>query len=480
MLKDDKTLAEAAMLAGMDEKTARRYRKAGSLPSQSRRPHTWRTRPDPFDEVWNEIEPVLKECPKLQAKALFEHLQSHYPGRFADGQLRTLQRRIKHWRATQGPPREVFFPQTHKPGELGASDFTSMNSLGITIAGAPFAHLFYHFVLTWSNWETGTIAFSESFESLSEGLQNALWSLGGAPKAHRSDQLTAAVQSDLEGRAGFTRRYKALLDHYGLAGRPTQPHSPHENGDAEQSHRRFKEAVEQELLLRTSRDFSSRTEYEAFLTRILERRNAGRREALEAERLALSPLAAVRLSSSKVLVCRVTRFSTIFVSKNTYSVPSRLIGEKVEVHLGAESLRVHYGGECVADNIPRVRGEKRFVINYRHVIDWLVRKPGAFENYQWKEDLFPTSRFRMAYDALGGEKKGTREYLAILELAARENESAVDEAIRCLIDSEAEISFSAVESLVRSACMPESPRTVEVAPVDLAGYDMLLGEEAVA
>src|SRR5690606_6196761 len=334
MLQDGKTLADAAMLAGMDEKTARKYRDSGTVPSESRRPHTWRTRPDPFEDVWPEIEALLTESPALQAKTLFEHFQRLYPGRFADGQLRTLQRRIKRWRALQGPPREVFFPQIHPPGELGASDFTSMNSLMVTLAGAPFPHLFYHFVLTCSNWETGSIAFSESFEALSEGLQNALQALGGVPKAHRTHHPTAALQTDLGGRDGSTRRYAALLAHYGLKGCPTQPRSPHENGDAEQSHRRFKEAVEQELLLRGSRDFSSRAEYERFLATLLERRNAGRRELFDQERRCLSPLPARRLESARTLSCRVTKWSTIYVSRNTYSVPSRLVGEKVEVRLG--------------------------------------------------------------------------------------------------------------------------------------------------
>lgn len=476
MLQDGKPLSDAAMLAGMDEKTARKHRDSGAVPSQSRQPHNWRTRPDPFEDVWPQVEALLADSPAFQAKTLFEHLQRLHPGRFGDGQLRTLQRAVKRWRALQGPPREVFFPQIHPPGELGASDFTSMNSLMVTLAGSPFPHLFYHFVLTSSNWETGAIAFSETFEALSEGLQNALRTLGGVPKAHRTDQLSAAVQNDLGGRDGFTRRYAALLAHYGLRGRPTQPRSPHENGDVEQSHRRFKEAVEQELLLRGSRDFSCRADYERFLVSLLERRNAGRRELFDRERRCLSPLPAKRLESARTLSCRVTKWSTIYVARNIYSVPSRLIGEKVEVRLGSESLAVWYGGMCVEPSIPRTRGEKRFAIDYRHVIDWLVRKPGAFENYRWREELYPTTRFRMACDALLEKGRGPKQYLRILELAARENESAVDEALRCLFDAEEEISFEAVEARVRTETAPEGPRAVQVAPVSLACYDGLLAE----
>ena len=210
-------LGLAAAKADMDEKTARKYRSLGKLPHEVRVEHFWRTREDPFDDVWAGVEEKLRINPGLEAKTLFEDLQRRYPGRFGDGQLRTLQRRVKIWRALQGPPREVFFPQVHKPGELCQSDFTSMNSLGVTIQRQPFEHLLYHFVLTYSNWEAGTICFSESFESLSEGLQNALWELGGVPERHRTDRLSAAVQKPDQPEE-FTQRYRALLGSLWFAG----------------------------------------------------------------------------------------------------------------------------------------------------------------------------------------------------------------------------------------------------------------------
>ena len=233
LMHTENTLATAAAKAGIDEKTARKYRREGKLPSELKTPQTWRTRKDPFEEVWAEVLPLLQTNPGLQAKTLFEHLQRQYPGRFADGQLRTFQRRVKYWRATEGPPKEVFFEQEYIPGERCQSDFTSMNGLKVTLAGEPFDHLIYHFVLPYSNWETGTICFSESFESLNEGLQNALFKLGGVPQLHQTDSMSAAVRH-LKHRDTFTERYKALLGHYRLTGRHTQPHSPHENGDVEQ------------------------------------------------------------------------------------------------------------------------------------------------------------------------------------------------------------------------------------------------------
>ena len=259
----------AADKAGMDAKTARKYRRLGKLPSEVRRmERDYRTRPDPFAEVWPQLEEQLRLNPGLQAKTLFADLQRRLPGRFADGQLRTLQRHIKRWRALFGPAKEVFFAQVHHPGRLCASDFTHCTDLRVTIAGTPFDHLIYHFVLTYSNWETGTICFAESYESLSEGLQNALWELGGVPPLHRTDRLTAAIPPGTEGSASFTQRYQALLRHYGLNGQAIQAGHAHENGDVEQSHHQFKRALDQALMLRGSRDFASRAAYEAFLRRL--------------------------------------------------------------------------------------------------------------------------------------------------------------------------------------------------------------------
>ena len=267
LLGDGMPLYRAAWKVGMDAKTAQKYRDSDRLPSESFTPKTWRTREDPFQEVWPELLDQLVLNPGLQAKTLFEDLQRRFPGRFPDGQLRTLQRKIKAWRATEGPPKEVFFDQVHTPGALCASDFTSMNDLHITLAGQAFDHLVYHFVLTYSNWETGSVCFSESFESLSQGLQDALWGLGGVPRAHRTDRLTAAV-NNLGDRDLFQQRYRALLAHYGLTPQAIQARKANQNGDVEQSHHRFKRAMDQALMLRGGRDFADRAAYEVFLHRV--------------------------------------------------------------------------------------------------------------------------------------------------------------------------------------------------------------------
>src|SRR5271156_1642450 len=340
------SLQQAAMKAGMDRKTGRKYRDRGQLPSECRAEHTWRTRADPLVEVWPRLEELLQGEPALQAKTLVEVLQREYPGQDWQQQRRTVERRTRRWKAEHGPAKEVFFSQVHEPGRLGSSDFTHMDHLNVTIQGQPFPHLLYHFVLTYSNWEHATLCFTESFASLSEGLQNALGELGARPERHRTDRMTLAVHHDGNAEE-YTAKYRALMAHYGLTPEATNAYSGHENGDCEQSHRRFKEAVEQELLLRGSRDFASREAYWKFVRELLARRNAGRAAKLHEEQTRLRPLPPRRLEALERKRVRVGRGSTIQVQKNTYSVPARLRGECVEVCLGAELIEVWYGGALV-------------------------------------------------------------------------------------------------------------------------------------
>jgi len=351
-----------------------------------------------------------------------------------------------------------------------------MHSLGVSIGGQPFDHLVYHFVLTYSNWETGTVCFSESLESLIEGFQNAVWKLGGVPEVHQTDRMTAAVH-----RPGhpeeFTRRYAALMRHYRITAQKTQAASPNENGDVEQRHYRFKKAVEQALLLRGSRDFADRAAYSRFLEQLFSQLNAGRSERLEEERRVLRPLPARRLDSCKRLgPVRVSSGSLVQVQNNSYSVHSRLIGEKVSVRLYAEYLEVWYGQRFV-EKIPRLRGQNKHYVQYRHVIHSLVKKPGAFENYRYREDMFPTSRFRRAYDSLKDRhtvRVAATEYLRILLLAATESETLVDRALSELEQHEEPVNSAAVALLMRELDGVGEPRQIRISAVDVECYDELL------
>lgn len=476
LLSRSDSLAPAARKTGMDEKTARKYRDSRKLPSASRSPRTWRTRVDPFAEVWAEVRERLEAEPRLRAFTLFDWLRDRYPGRFPESQRRTFERRLRDWRARHGRGREVMFPQVHDPGGLGASDFTSMNSLRITIAGQPFDHMAYHFTLTYSNWESVTVCFSESFEALSRGLQEAFWRLGGVPGKHRSDSLSAAVNNLSEDRE-FRGRYRDLMDYYQVEPQRINVRKAHENGDVESSHGHFKTVVDQALLLRGSRDFADREQYERFLERLTDKRNASRRAKLAEEEACLGELPPGKLDyRQRVTGIRVRGSSTIQVKRNTYSVPSRLIGEKVDVVIDADFVEVWYAYTEV-QRMPRLTGSGKHAINYRHVIDSLVRKPGAFENYQYRQDMFPTSHFRIAYDGLcrdHGPRKGIREYLKILQLAARDSQDAVQDALRLAIARGEAVSSKAVRLAVEQHQQAPPVTEVNIEPPDLDQFDSLL------
>jgi len=476
LLSRDENLASAAGKTGMDEKTARKYRDSEGLPSQRKRRRTWRTREDPFAEVWPEVQARLEAEPRLRAFTLFGWLQECYPGRFLDSQRRTFERRVRDWRRKHGPGREVMFPQVHDPGGLAASDFTNMNSLRVTIAGQPFDHLLYHFTLTYSNWESVSVCFSESFEALSRGLQEAFWKLGGVPRKHRSDSLTAAVNNLSEDRE-FRARYRELMDYYRVEPQRINVRKAHENGDVESSHGHLKTVVDQALLLRGSRDFASREEYEQFLQRLIDKGNASRSAKFAEEQALLGELPPAKLDPrQRVRGIMVRSSSTIQVKRNTYSVPSRLIGHRVDVMIDADVIEVWYGGSEV-QRMPRLAGSGKHAINYRHVIDSLVRKPGAFANYQYREEMFPTSQFRIAYDWLcrdHGPRKGVREYLKILQLAARDSQDAVQEALRRAIAQGEAVCSASVRLAVEQHQQAPPVTEITIEPPDLQEFDSLL------
>lgn len=474
LLQTEKNKSIASSKAGMDEKTARKYLRANKLPSELKKEHTWQTRADPFSEDWKGIEDKLELNPGLESKTIFEDLQRRFPGKYSDGQLRTLQRKIKRWRVLHGKSPEVFFSQIHKPAESCQSDFTYMNKLKVTISGRQFDHLIYHFVLPYSNWESGSICYSESFESLSEGLQSALWKLGGVPKKHQTDNLSAAVRK-ASNQEEFTDRYSSLLRHYKIEGQKTNPSSPNENGSVEQRNHRFKRALEQSLLLRGSRDFNNIAEYKEFLEKLFAQLNKGREAKFLEEQKKLNLLPQRKLDTVKRLKVRVSKGSTIRVNHNLYSVNSRLIGLEVDIRLYIDKVEVWYSQRCI-EKLPRVKGVDKHRIDYRHVIDWLVRKPGALTNYVFREEMFPTHRFRLVFDILSknNPSSSNKEYLRILQLAAKESESKVDRILLNLLERQVKISFEKVRKELQSKDDQTLRKEVEIEDVDLKSYDKLL------
>jgi transposase len=237
---EGKTQEAAAAAAGMSVRTAREWER-GALPSESKSPRSWRTRADPFEGVWeSDLVPLLVRDVErvLQATTLYEWLEERHPGRFSPGQLRTLQRRLREWRAVSGPAREVYFEQKAVPGREAQIDFTHASSLGVTIAGEPFDHLLFEFVLRFSGWRFAQLAYGETYEALVEGLQNALWTLGAVPEVARSDNLSAATHElTRSGGRALNVRFAEVLAHYGLRSTRIRPGQSHVRVSGEREHR---------------------------------------------------------------------------------------------------------------------------------------------------------------------------------------------------------------------------------------------------
>jgi hypothetical protein len=476
---EGKTQEGSAAAAAMSVRSARKW-EHGAYPSQRRKPHTWRTRPDPFGEIFeSEVVPLLAADEKrvLEARTILGELARRHPDCFSARQLRTLQRRIRQWRALNGPDKEVFFPQEHPPGREAAYDFTNCDELGITICGVRFDHLLFELALGFSGWRWPTVALSESYEALLLGVQEALWQLGGVVEVLRSDNLSAATHElPLSGGRALTRRYQGLLNHYGLTSTRISPSKAHENGVVEQAHRRTKSILAQMLVLRGRRDFASVEEYQRWVREMIDREhNALLGEKFVEERRHLRPLPVVALPGYTPFTVKVRRWSTIRVVNHTYSVPARLIGERVRVHLHHDHLEVYYAGKLV-ELLPRVRGQRMARIDYHHVIWSLVKKPGAFARYRWREELFPSLIFRRAYDALRGShsERADTEYVRILYLAAVSGEQLVERTLGELLDGGERFDADRVRHTVR----PERPivPTVTIGAPDLKVYDALLAE----
>jgi hypothetical protein len=476
-------IGQAAMKADMDRKTARRYVATGKLPSERAQPRWWRTRRDPFAEDWPTVAAMLAATPTLEAQTVLELLIAKQPERYNETHLRTLQRRIRRWRAEYGPQREVWFSQAHRPGEAAQTDFTSTGELGVTIGGQRFAHLLCVTVLPYSNWQWATVCLSESLAALRRGVQAALFQLGRVPRYHQTDHSTGAthqISRDAADRA-FNAEYAAMMRHFGMEPRTTAVGAKEQNGDVEAGHGALKRRLEQALLVRGSRDFADQDDYERFIAGVVRKANTARGPRVAEDIEAMRPLVVERLPEYSEVTVPVASTSTIRVKSCAYSVASRLIGERVRVRVFEHRIEVFYADKLELA-CERLRG-KAARIDYRHVIWSLVRKPGAFARYVYRDELFPTVTFRRAYDAIAAALpgiKGDIEYLRILHLAASTIEADVEQALASLLAEGTAITADATKgrcSAAAGAAAPVIP-TIETGAVDLGAYDTLLEEVA--
>lgn len=479
-LRRTHTRQTAAAKAGFSTSTGARLDADPRLPSQKRTPRE-RRRPDPLEPYWEaEIVPLLTAKPGLRPVTVLREMQRRH-AEFSGDMRRTLERRIRLWQALHGPEREVIFRQEHPPGRQGLSDFTDAADLGVSIAGVPLDHRLYHFRLAFSGWAYVSVVLGgESFVALAEGLQNALWALGGAPVEHRSDSLSAAFRNlERDAADDLTQRYEALCAHYGMTPTRNNPGLAHENGAIEGPHAHLKRALEQALLLRGSADFADLAAYRRFIDEVIGRANASRRKALEVERPQLKTLPARRTDDFEEALVTVTRSGGFFLRRVFYTVPSRLIGHRLRVRLHDDRLECFLGGTLV-QTLRRGRsidGNRRgHVVDYRHIIHALRRKPMALLHLVYREQLFPREAYRHTWDALTARLPSRRACRLMVGLLALAHDRACEAELAAAL--EAILAAGELPDLaeLRQQFMPSSitvPAVTVTLPTAIA-YDALL------
>ena len=492
MAKRDSGLSQqlAADAVGISLRSAQRIDRgelqAGAQQQQLGR--HWRTRADPLAEVWDSVlVPMLERAPQLEPQTLLLHLEQTFPDQEWYRRKRTLQRRVENWKALHGPAQEVMFLQHHQPGVTGISDFTLIKGKPITIAGAVLEHRLFHFRLPYSGWcHVEVIHGGESFVALAEGLQNALEACGGVPAEHRTDSLSACFRNrDGSYASDYTSRYRELCAHLGVMATRNNRGVAHENGAIEGPHRHWKHRLEQQLIQRGSRDFATETEYQQLVATVSATLNS-RTEVkgrLEIEQLHLQPLPVERFADYDPLVVRVRSTSTIEVRQVTYSVPSRLIGQQLNVHLRHDRLDLYLRSQFV-ETLPRLHGQKGQKalrrIDFRHVIESLRRKPRALLRAQLQDDLLPGESWRQLWRQLLAAlppDEAAKVMVDALHVAAKTDDlAAVERYLRRQLRS-GELSLTAL----REHYGLRPPRGLAALPQlqipehQLSSYDELLG-----
>lgn len=479
-LRQDHPVETATAKAGISRATGYRILQDPQLPSQKTRARG-RRRPDPLARIFEaEVIPLLQAAPGIRSVAIYEEMLRRH-AELQPGIRRTLERRIRAWRAVHGEEREVMFRQVHEPGRLGLSDFTDMGAIGVTIAGQPLDHLLYHFRLPWSGFEHAHVILGgESFVALAEGLQNALWSVGAAPHYHRSDSLSAAFRNlDSDARADLTARYEALCAHYRM--KPTRNNKgvAHENGSIESAHGHLKSAIRDALLMRGSSDFDDLATYRAFIDELVGRRNATYGKRIATERPHLQGLPERRTTDFEEVIVTVSSTGGFTLRKVFYTVPSRLIGHRLRVRLFDDRLEVFIGGTHLL-TLPRGRaqanGKHDQVVNYHHVIHSLRRKPMALLQLVYRDKLFPRQEYRRAFEALCERLsdrqacKVTVELLALAHDRGCEGELAGELARVLKVGDLPDLAALRRKFAPDPACLP----TVSVQSVSLGSYEALV------
>ena len=474
----------AAAKAGFSTATGYRLGRDPRLPSQ-RKPPRERRRPDPLAEIFEaEIVPILKAAPGLRAVAVFEEMVRRHPE--LDPRVRrTMERRIRAWRAVNGPEQEVIFRQVCEPGRMGLSDFTDMADLGVRIAGQPLEHRLYHFRLPWSGFEHAHVILGgESYVALAAGLQNALWALGGSPREHRSDSLSAAFRNlAADARADLTRRYEALCAHYGMTASRNNRGVAHENGAIESAHGHLKQAIRDALLMRATSDFDDLSDYRGFIDEIVGRKNRRNVARIDAERASLQPLPDRRTNDYEEAIVTVSSAGGFTLRKVFYTVPSRLIGHRLRVRLHDDRLELFIGGTLLMTR-PRGRaqpgGKHGHVVDYRHVIHSLRQKPMALRSLVYRAQLFPREAYRRTFERLLEQMPERAACRIMVELLALAHERSCEAELADILAADLEAGRLPDMAALRARFAPDPAAlpAVVVQLTPLAAYDTLLAGAA--
>ena len=476
----------AAAMTGISVATGRRIERDPRSPSSRNDVRDYRTRPDPLAGLWDEeIVPLLEGAPRLRPVSILHELQRRYPERIDGTIRRTLERRIRQWRAMHGPEREVMFPQTHAPGRMGLSDFTDMNGLGVVVGGQRFDHRLYHFALVYSGFEHGEIVLGgESYVALAGGLAAALTMLGGVPAEHRSDSLSAAFRNLCADAAeDLTRRFTALAADYGMTPTRNNRGVAHENGSIESRHGHVKDRIEQALMLRGSSDFVTLDVYRAFVAGVIAEHNRRHADAIEIERAHLRDLPPSAPSTWEEASVRVTSSSGFSFRHAFYTVPSRLIGHRLHLRVHDDRIDAYLGAAHLL-TLPRGRAPSKkagrtttHIVDYRHVIGSLRAKPGALAGLTYRDALWPRTAYRRAWEALilvQSTREAARTMVGLLALAHDQGvEADLAAALDALLDAGELPDLACLRTRFTPATLSAPAIRIEMPRASI--YDPLLG-----
>jgi transposase InsO family protein len=489
--KSGYTQVVSAAKAGVSERSGREIETGKRIDPRSKCRYRKNSR-DPLAEVWESVcVPMLESLPTLTPMTLLEYLQSEYQDdagvpRYGDCVLRTLQRRVKQWKSLHGPEKSVMFLQEQQPGRMGLSDFTKLKGLNVTIGGQVLEHLLYHFRLSYSGFSHMMVVLGgESFAALSEGLQSALWRLGSVPSEHRTDSLSAAFKNlSKSQQEDMTKQYAQLCEHYGMEASRNNPGVAHENGSVEGPHGHLKRRIKQAFLLRGSYDFESVAAYQDWINDVVNQHNRRNAKALMVEREYLKPLPAHKTAAYTQVCAKVTSSSTIDVKRVTYTVPSRLIGETLQVRLYHDRLQA-YVGSTLAVSLQRHYAKNTTTrsrqVDYRHVIHSLVKKPQAFRYSKLRDDLLPTTVYREIWRQLDKNmppRDACKVMVGLLQLAATQDcEESLGDVVMASLSQGRQIDLTKLGHQFGMVVGANSPSIV-VAQHQLSSYGTLVKEVA--